>query len=280
MTRLFKRDVRVIVGPYTIDALNTAGGRQPLLKLTFDVEKTADRSANTASLAVWNLAETTRSWFQEKGLEVIIEAGYVDERNQIFKGDIESTLITRPSVDWIVQLELGDGSQALKSARINESLRGPQKLGKVLEKAANALGLDVGNLKEQVRTDGARSVLKQLLNNIILSGKASDVLDEISSAAGLTYSIQDKSLQFVAKGGSVSGPAIELNDSRGLIGSPEVGEKGVVTAKSLLNGRIKPGVRIDLESLLLDGEYIVQKVKHSGDTWGNDWHTEMEMVEA
>jgi len=280
LTRLLNRDVRIITDAFVIDARTAAKGRQPLLKLTFDVTKTLDRSANTASLSIWNLSENSRSWLQEKGLEVSIEAGYVEERNQIFKGDIENTTITREAVDWIVALELGDGTAALQSSRVNLSLRGPQKMGAVLQKVAETLGLDTGNLKEKVASDGARSVLKDIINSIVLSGKSADVLEEVAAAMGLSYSVQDKGLLFRAPGEAVSGPAIELNDSKGLLGSPEVGEKGIVSARSLLNGRIKPGVLIDLESLLISGQYLVQKVKHVGDTWGAQWETEMEMAEA
>lgn len=280
MTTLLNRDIRIIHDVFTIEGRTAAGERQPLLKMTFDIKKTLDRSANTASLSIWNLAENNRSWAQEQGLEVTIEAGYIGERNQIFKGDVENTTIAKDAVDWIVTLECGDGSAALKGARINESLRGPQSMGTLLKKAAEATGLDLGNLRDKVASNGARSVLKDIINNIVLSGKASDVLDEIATAAGYKYSVQDKSLQFLGKGESLSGPAITLDDTHGLLGSPEVGEKGVVTARSLLNGRIKPGVRVELNSLMVSGEYIVDKIQHVGDTWGDQWETKMEMVEA
>lgn len=277
LTQLFNRDVRVIAGPVTIDARTAAGERQPLLKLTFDVTKNLDREANKCSLAIWNLKETNRKALQEKGLEVIIEAGYVDERNQIFKGDLEQAVIRKETVDWIVEVDFGDGSKQLKTARINESLRGPQSVGSILQKVTDALGLDPGNLKEKVQSDGARSVLKELLQNVVLSGKAADVLDEIASSAGLRYSVQDKTLQFLGKGEAIRGSSIPLNESKGLLGSPEIGEEGVVTARSLLNGRIKPGTTVNLESVLLRGDYIVQQVRHIGDTWGDQWETQIEM---
>jgi len=73
----------------------------------------------------------------------------------------------------------------------------------------------------------------------------------------------------------------ELSPSSGLIGSPEFGaaekNKGpVVKFKSLLDGRIKPGGRVKLNSLRYTGEVRVTKLSHSGDTAGGDWYTACE----
>ena len=63
-----------------------------------------------------------------------------------------------------------------------------------------------------------------------------------------------------------------------MIGNPIGLKKGTIKARCLLNGRIAPGRLVELESVIVSGSFIVKKVKHSGQTWGNDWTTEMEMV--
>lgn len=274
MTQLFKRDVKVIAGPLTIEPRTELGENQTILKMSFDITKTNNREPNKAELIIWNLQEGSRSKLEEQDLEVIIEAGYIDERNQIFKGDIETTTISKSSVDWVTNLELGDGSKQIQSARINESFRGPQTPGQMLKKAAAALGLNTGNLDTK---SADISVLKEFINNVILSGKAADVLDEISSAMGLNFSVQDKSLQFLSTGEALPGVPVPLSVGTGLLGSPSVGEKDIVTATSLLNGRIKPGCKVTLESLLVNGTFVAQKVQHVGDTWGDEWTTSMEL---
>jgi len=277
MAELYNRDVRVVAGPLTISPRTEEGASQAMLAIKFSIEKGLDGSANKAALTIYNLTSENRSKLQEKGLEVLIEAGYVGEIAQIFKGDIDKTTIIRETTNWVVKLELEDGGRAKKTARINESLRGPQTPGAILKKAAQALGLDVGNLDEKVNADGARSVLKEFISGFTLSGKADDVLDEVASSLGLKASVQDKSLQLLGKGEATSDPPVKLSGGTGLLGSPSIGEKGAITAVSLLNGRFKPGRRVELESLVVSGTFIADKVKHVGDTWGSDWKTTLEM---
>ena len=277
MTALFKRDIKVTAGPLTIEPRTAAGENQPILAMRFDITKTNNREANKCELKIWNLKKESRAKLQEKGLEVVIEAGYIDEINQIFKGDLENATTGRDAVNWLTTVELGDGSRQMKSSRINESLRGPQSIGRMLKKVADTLGLNPGNLQEKVDSNGARSVLKQLLNTVVLSGKSIDVLDEIASSMGLNISVQDKALQFLAKGEALAGPAVPISAATGLLGSPEVGENGVVSAVSLLNGRFKPGSKVSIDSRVVAGDFIAQKVQHVGHTWGEEWTTGLEL---
>lgn len=278
MARLYNRDVKVTAGPLTISPRTATGEKQTVLAVKFDIDRDDGRSGNKAKLTIWNLTETNRTILQKKGLEVTIEAGYVDEIVQLFKGDIDTTTIERDAVNWMTTVELTDGGRAMKSARINESFRGGQPIGQMLKKAASALGLDVGNLEEKVSTDGARSVLKELVSSVVLSGNAADVVEELAESMGLKFSVQDKRLQFLGKGESLPGPAVKLSAATGLLGSPSIGEKGVIKIRSLLNGRVSPGRKIELESVITSGTLIARKVSHSGATWGSDWTTNIEAV--
>lgn len=283
MATLYNRDIKLIAGPLTISPRTTSGATQPVLAIEFDILRTTDRASNKATIGIWNLKEANRTILQEKGLEMVLQAGYVEEIVELFKGDIDKTTIRRDATDWVITLETLDGGKQSKSARINQSLRGPQSVGQVLKKAAEAMGLDTGNLDEQVSANGARSVLKQFVSSVVLSGKAEDVLDEVASSLGLNFSVQSKKLQFLAKSGTQSAratgePPVQLNSTSGLIGSPSLGEKGTVKALSLLNGRVGPGRRVTLESAVVNGTFIAQKVQHKGQTWGADWTTSLELV--
>ena len=277
MVELYNRDIKITAGPLTISPRTADGAEQPMLAIKFDITKTQDRSKNKAKLDIWNLTEDNRSKLQDKGTEVVIEAGYVESPVQIFKGDVKRASIGRTDVDWIVQLELLDGGSTA-GKRINFSSRGGQPMGKVLEKAAEALGLPLGNLKEKVASNGARSVLKELLNSVVLSGSADDVVDQLAASMGLKYSVQDGKLQFLAKGEATKDPPVVLNASSGLIGSPSVGDKGSVSCESLLNGLIFPGRRVTLDSVVTSGTFICDKVKHSGATWGSAWTSKVELI--
>lgn len=277
MTLKWKRDIQVIAGPLTIEPRTETGENQPILKMRFDITASNNREANKAELAIWNLKEESRTLLQPAGLETIIKAGYVDSISQIWKGDSARTVNAKEVTDWITTMELGDGTKELKSKRINKSFRGPQDAGSILQAAADAMGLDIGNVKEQIRANGARSVLKQFVSGNVLSGKAADVMDEVASSLGLNYSVQGKKLQLLPKGGTLPGPAIDLSVETGMIGSPQIGEKGTLTTATLLDPRMVPGRRVKIDSLVVTGEFKVQKVHHIGDTWGGEWTTELEM---
>jgi hypothetical protein len=284
MTEKFMRDIKVVAGPFPLGSdpnelvIEPSEGLRDVLKMRFDITQSNNREANKGSLSIWNLKEESRSKLQEEDSEVLIEAGYVGDLSQIFLGDLEKATNGRDSVNWITEIELGDGTSQLGKSRINLGLRGGQTPGAILKKAAQSLGLDVGNLDEKVSENGVRSVRREFINNVILSGKASDVLDEVASSLGYNFSIQGKKLQFLAKGEALKNPPVPLDLTNGLIGSPQVGEKGVVEAKSLLNGRFVPGQKIALASLVASGEFVAQKVQHVGDTWGDEWSTNVEMT--
>lgn len=283
MTAKFKRDIELFAGSLVINPRTAVGQNQPILKVTFDITKTNDIKPNTTTVSIWNLKEESRSKLQEKDLEIRIEAGYIDDKKAIFKGDIERTTIIRDSVNWVTTLELSDGGKQMRQTRINESFRGPQGFGSMLSKVVDTLkeaGLTEGNLKECVGAIGTSSFkgIGDFLHGIILSGKSIDIADRITSSVDCVMSVQDKSLQFLAKqGGTLKGPDEPLNVDTGLIGTPSVGEKGVVIANSLLNGRYIPGRIVSLKSEMVKGRFVCQKVQHKGDTWGIDWNSRLEM---
>jgi hypothetical protein len=261
----------------TIEPRTAEGENQPLLKIRFDITKTNNREANSGQLEIWNLKESSRTLLQPEGQEIIIKAGYVDSLAQIFRCDSQRTVNIKESVEWRTVLELGDGTKELKQKRINKSFRAPQSPGAVLKEAAKELGLDIGNLEEQIRTGGARSILKEFVSGVTLSGKASDVLDEIASSLGLNYSVQDKKLQVLPSRGTLNNPTIKLSVETGMIGSPQIGEEGTVAAASLLDPRMVPGQKVEVDSLVVSGEFVVQEVRHVADTWGHEWTTELEL---
>lgn len=278
MARLYNRDIRVTAGDLEIAPRTASGETQPALAAKFSVLKTDNREKNKARLTLFNLAERTRAKLQERRLPVEIEAGYVEEISRIFKGSIHSTTISRTETEWVTEVEMTDGGKAGTSARINESFRGTQSVGQMLKKAAASLGLDAGNLDEKVSLDGARSILKEFVSGFVLSGSAEDVVDKLAESMGLKFSIQDGSSQFLGKGEVLPGPPVFLTAGTGLIGSPSVGEKGVVKLRCLLNGLILPGRLIEVDSAVVSAELVTKQVRHTGATWGSDWTTQVEAV--
>jgi hypothetical protein len=169
----------------------------------------------------------------------------------------------------------------LQTSRANFSLKPgtlvKEAAGKLLDTLGEGLGLDTTKAKaklEQVLTE--RPELQQFLKGKTLTGLASDQLEALLKSKGLSWSVQDGQFQILRADETTQDLAVVLSPATGLVGNPEIGEKGIVKGRSLLIGKIFPGRRIQINSRSVEGFFKAQKVVHFGDTWGNDWNTEFE----
>jgi hypothetical protein len=278
MTELFDRDAVLQVGSTEIKSRLDSGKVQPLLRFDFDITKASESSPNTAKITLYNLSETNRKSIQKKQF-VQLEAGYTNALELLYSGDITIAKSYREEVDWVTEIECGDGGVQYASSRINKSFGKGTSIKNVMKEAFKTLGVDVGNVLNKIDTTTLRKNASQYTNGVVLSGKTSKIVDELMTAAGLQWSIQDGAGLALKPEETTEDPIIELNRSSGLIGSPEFGEDGIINVRSLLRGSIKPGRRIKISAGAIDGFFKVQQVRHVGDTWGNDWYTDIEAKE-
>lgn len=278
--QLYGRNIAVNVGGLLIASTSARTGElKDILRVKFKVVRTRKKEPNTATVEVYNLRKDNRGAAQAKGLAVSIEAGYVENTSQIFLGDLDHSETVLNGRDWVTTLEASDGGQAFKSSRINVSLEGPAPIGDVLQTAADALGLDLGNVSEKVSAGAIRGALTEFSNGIVLSGKAEQQLDKVVRSMGYSWSIQDKALQLLGPDETIGDQAFVLRSSTGLVGVPEAGEDGLVKARSLLQPDILPGRKVQILSTGakgIDGFYRVEKATFSGDTEGADWFVDIE----
>jgi len=287
MGYLFNRDFSMRIGTAVINMQTTdpiTDRTFPALRVSFHVEKSDNRDPNKVTLEIINLNESNRRVLQE-GSELAektpnydwplsIEAGYVGNRSQIFSGDIIKADSFKEGVNWVTQIEAGDGQNNYRSARMSKSFGPGTTMTQLLTQAAVALGVGLGNsaTKFAVSPRGLLNFKK----GVAVSGRVTDVLDKYITSAGYDWSIQDGNLQVLGPGEILIGEAVVLNKSSGLVGSPEPGEKGEIKVLSLLQGAISPGRQIIIDSLTAKGSFKARKVVHVGDSWGQDWYTEFE----
>ncbi len=276
MSKRYNRDIKVTIGTVEISSRSTDDDVvRPTLRMAFTVEQQLKGEPNTAEISIWNLSEDTRSRIQES-VPAIIEAGYVGETSRIFSGDMSFASTTKQGPDAVTRFEAGDGENAYRSARINKSFKGGVTLSSLLKEAAKSMGIGLGNVSKKADAGDFRGALEEFANGEVLSGKASDVLDRLTKTAGFDWQINDNQIQFFKANETTEDTAIHLALENGLIGSPEFGEKGEIKARSLLQGGLFPGRKVEIKARDVDGFFKVHKATHTGDTHGNDWYTDIE----
>lgn len=276
MGELFDRDVLLNAGGVQIASRSPTGGRRDTLRFTFRIERSLSKDPNTAEISIWNLNKETRSLLQELDLETVLEAGYVGSRSTIFSGQLDYGSPSRDGTDWITTLQSADGGKQISKARVNLSFGSGTPVGTVLLQLAKELGLGLGNVVEKASAGSIRGKVTEYLQGIAMNGSAYEELNKIAKQMGLGLSIQDGQVQLLAPVETLRGDAVLLTRRTGLIGSPEVGEKGRVKARSLLQPDLVPGRRVRIESEQVTGFFKVMRTVFLGDTWGQDWYSDIE----
>lgn len=251
----------------------------------FRVEKSLKPEPNKCTLQIWNLSRDQRAQIEQMrpkkgdvtGIPVLIEAGYeATGTSQIFLGDLRTAFSERVGPDWITTVESGDGEQAQQTARINQSF-GPRTSPEVVLNAiVRTLGIGEGNVAKtlaKLRVTGVANLYEQ---RVTLSGRAADVLTNFTRSAGLEWSIQDGALQILDRDKVLDGFAVRLNASSGLVESPSVDPKGVLTCKMLVQPSIRVGALLVLESLTARGNYRIERAAWECDTHGRPWYVTVE----
>jgi len=284
--KLFKRDFVITVGTTRIAARLLDNTRKELglikdeltniLKVEFNIVRTIKGEPNKCDLSIYNLNKDNRIKFQPRGQAVIIEAGHLDNMSQLFSGQIEYASNMLDGRDWITTVQAGDGTKKIKSSRINTSLKGPVKVKDALSIAADALGVNPGNLATAIQKGALRGNLTEFSNGIVLSGKADKVLASVASSMGYFASVQDGQLILLGKEDFLGNTAAVISPSRGMVGSPEPGEDGFVSVRTMVQPNLLPGYRVKIESAQVNGFYRIDRVEFSGDTWGTDWYADLD----
>lgn len=266
----------------TTQVVEVNGGKtdninEPGMRIQFKIEKSLDKGPNSSEIIVTNLSESRRQSLQTKGQRVLLEAGYRGTGIQrLFSGDIRTVDHIREKADWETKLKLGDGERAWLYARVSESFAPGTRAADVLKKIANATGLDLGNVSSK-----AALIDKVFDQGWSAGGSALRALDQLITALGKTWSIQDGALQILDPYEALDLPIPEITPDTGLIGSPEMGSppsKGkpaLLHFKSLLVA-VKPGGKVRLKSSRYSGYIRIHKVTFEGDTHGGPWYSTMD----
>lgn len=269
-TRLFDRRLTL-----QVDTLRIAG-----LDVAFDITRSLSaKTPNRAEIRVWNLNPDHRSQLQQlERVYVSLEAGYAaGGTSLLFRGDLRAAMSAREGSHWITTVTSDTGATARKK-RLARSFAPGATVAQVLQEAAKAMGLRIGNAQlaaatAQIRSSGA----SQFYNGYSVAGALGEEVDRLARSAGLEWSVQDDELQFLPRGGALEQTAILLTPGTGLVGSPERGNRGLTECRALLVPDLYPGRRVEIRSTHVTGVFRVESAKYSGGTADREWYADLQL---
>jgi hypothetical protein len=276
---LFWRKVELIIGDITVRDLD----------VRFAVQLD-DKNIGTAEITVFNFNEMHRKKLEQTpssaAVEVSLSAGYVGrDMHLLFKGDIRQITSVRRPPDWVTTIRTGDGDGAPQS-RMSTSYPKGTDFSKVIKDAYDALKKDakieIGNLMAAIgKGQAAEKITSYLSGGGSVQGKALKILKDSCRKLNLDVQIQHKQLVVTQLGKPLEAPIPLLCPETGLIGSPEKvmkKEQALVNVRSLIQPGLLPKRVVQIESKMVSGFYVIQGVKYTGDTHGEEWYADMECI--
>lgn len=252
------------------------------LRIAFDIEKTNAKSANNAKIMIYNLNESNKSLLKTKeDLSLTLEVGYgANGVDLLFTGDIVRSTTQRNGADFITTIEVDDGDESLRKAKLEKSYAAGASEKTIVEDALQSMK-DAGQIVIG-SIDSLRDEVAQ--NGFSASGLASNIIEQITSKQGLEFSIQNNETQILGTDEDTGEDAIVLTPSTGLIGSPRIGLIGKDASKTdgiefkalIQTTRFKPGRKVKIKSREVDGFFKILKSKFTGDTHAPAWFVNCE----
>jgi hypothetical protein len=267
------------------------------LRIQFSTSQSDFQTPNTAIIRIYNLSDQTAARVETEFSRVILQAGYESGNfGIIFDGTIKQTRKGRENAtDTYVDIFAADGDIPYNFGLVSHSRAAGVTPKEDIAAIAKSMNLPVGYLPDLTPAAAARGKVR--------FGLGRDMLRDICTSAGASWSIQNGKLVVIPLTGYLPGEAVVLNSATGMIGIPEVTEGGI-RVRCLINSRLQIGGLIQLNSADIrkaflngtwawspqrleaytgilpkvlpgDGFYKVYVLEYSGDTRGQDWYADI-----
>ena len=247
-------------------------------RISYDIEKTAKPDPNVAQIAVYNLREDQRKQLTSAKTPVTrLSVGYREGMSQVFYGTLIHVEHERDEGGNIItHLTTGDGIEEYRKKRVSATFGPRAKVDTVMRAIVKALGLKEGNIQKAVQILQRNRQLDLYIGGTVITGSAAGELTQLCRSAGIEWSIQDGIVQFLEINQTLDKFAVVLNPTSGLLGSPTLSNKGVLTAECLAVPDLVPGRQLQIKSRWVVGTFRLEKVNYRGDTHGREWGAKIE----
>lgn len=238
---------------------------------------------NTCDLRIYNLSDDSRKSIEAAAqplpqpgggastataTPVEIVAGYDNATSTIFLGEMRAAQTVTDGPDTVTELTTGDGDQAMVLSRSTTCFGAGANAYNVALQLLGDAKIGQGNIITVATT--LRSA-KLYQKGVVLKGNSWDHLVDLARGCGLEVSVQSGVAQWTSLGQPLPGQAYSLSSDSGLIGSPTVDTKGVLSCEVLMLPGLQPGSPIVLDAKYVKGQFRIVSMETVGDVSGNDW---------
>lgn len=252
------------------------------LRVQFKIKRSLTKSPDQSDITITNLSETTRHDLETRPLQVQLEAGYVSTGPRLlFVGDLRFGMAELKSPNWETLLQLGDGSDVSRNARVSRAYPPGTTILAMLTDVSTTMGM---KLPPSLANDPA--LKSQVVHGDIAHGPSAERMAHLLTPYGYIFTIQHGKPVILRDDQVRSLSPIPVDEAHGMIGTPEFGspprsgKPPHVNVEMLLYPELMPGVLIQLTSKVKNGLFRVESLEHEGDTHGKPWTTKIEISPA
>lgn len=295
MTAAVSGQLRQRVCHVTVGTLLLEGTEGTGLDVEFNIRKNLKPEPNSCTLKIYNLNADHRYALEQSTtvitgpqtppgsggtvVPVRIDAGYASGTSQIWLGELRASQTQHVGPNYITVLTTGDGDKAITRQRVNVAMGPGTTSATAMRTLMQALGIGTGNLPKALNLLNTQGSAQLYANGAMLKGLAADHMTDLVRSAGLEWSIQNGTLQVLNLGQPLAGQAVLISEATGMVGSPTVDTKGILTFTTLMVPDIKPGVPVAVSAEFNQGQqqgYRVIACEYTGDTMGQEWYVKAE----
>lgn len=257
--------------------IETSIGRQ--FRIVFDITIDFGGSVSYADISIYNITNDTAQKAFKKGSQIGLRAGYVDNIDFIFKGEIINIFRERDGASIITRIIAR--SRVNTTTNINQTLGKNTTITSIIKACADVMGYPL-----VIKNDDFADA-QNYPRGYTLNGDPRVYLDELSKTFKFDYVIENGRIIVTANDKVRDGDVFNVSRYTGMEGIPIVTEIGV-DVNVRLNPKINIGGRFEVESEFASfnfsniyfqdvpsqagkGIYKVQRLGHSGDSWGDTW---------
>lgn len=236
---------------------------RPPFDISFNADKSTDKSLNKMNVRVFGLSESNqlaivKNAQEKKNFEVSLKVGYVGSIETIFKGYVNIGERSRQGADLPITMECIDGGFDARFSFTSKTVQGKSPIDAILE--------DMPNIRK-----GKITTQKKLIRPRVLVGNSWKLIRE--NLNGEQYFIDNGQLNILKSNEVINSFVPVVQASTGLLSTPSR-EESKVTFQTTMNPSLKVGGLCELNSIYapaLNGIYKINTIGYDGEYNGSSW---------